>query len=201
MFASFRRRSLPIARHSAALVGLVAFVAGGCGPKTAKQGLDQAFKDNPKSLPVQVTHYEGTVTVDGKPPATPNTVLLVILNDMKHLQDPAKKPKLMTGCDESGHFSFSTYEAHDGVQSGSYVVTFVELHSRPSLGRERNAVFPGPDELKNLYNDPEKNAEISEFKVDIQPPGTKDAHFNLVVEGKEPVTTPGPHAITGLDTR
>jgi hypothetical protein len=200
MSAHLRQHLLTLGKRSAALFGLSVLFAG-CGPPTAQQALKQAFLDNPKAQPVAIVPFEGTVTVDGKPPSTKGLVLLVILNDMKHPQDPGKPPKLRTGCDESGHFAFTTYEAHDGVQTGSYVVTFVQLHSRPNIGHRRNSLFKGPDELKNLYNDPDKNAEIPEFKIDLKMPGIKDAHFNLTVEGKEPVATPGPHAITTLDTR
>ena len=200
MSADLRQQLLTLGKRSAALFGLAVLFAG-CGPPSGQQALKKAFLDNPKAQPVQVVPFAGTVTVDGKPPSTDGLILLVILNDMQHPQDPSKQPKLRTGCDKNGHFAFTTYEVHDGVQTGSYVITFVQLHSRPNIGRQRNSMFKGPDELKNLYNDPDKNAEIPEFKIDLKPPGIKDAHFNLTVEGKEPVTTPGPHAITSLDTR
>jgi hypothetical protein len=127
---------------------------------------------------------------------------LVILNDPQHPLEAGKNPALHGGCDAEGHFAFSTYTAHDGVKTGSYIVTFVQLHELSGrLGRKRNSGFGPPDELKNLYNDPDKNAAIPEFKVEIKKPGITDAHFNLVVEGKEPVATPGPHAVTLLDNR
>jgi hypothetical protein len=199
MFAPFRHQSLPVVERCEALAGLALLLAG-CGPPTAEQGLKQAFKDNPKVQAVEIAPFEGTVTVDGKPVVMPRTQLLVVLNDPKHPLEAGQKPKLITGCDANGHFAFTTYTAHDGVQVGSYVVTFVHLHNLGSpIGRKRNSGFGPPDELKNLYNDPDKNAEIPEFKVEIKKPGITDAHFNLVLEGKEPVATPGPHALTLLD--
>jgi hypothetical protein len=50
----------------------------------------------------------------------------------------------------------------------------------------------------NLYNDPDKNAENSQFKIDIEQPGKTDWNFALDVQGKQPIGTPGPHAVTEL---
>jgi len=201
MSALFGRQSVTCAIRWAAL-SVLALIFAGCGPPTAEKRLKEAFANNPQAKEVGVALFEGTVTVDGKPPATPRTQLLVILNDPKNPQDPSKRPKLLTGCDEQGHFSFSTYKAHDGVEVGSYVVTFVQLHNLGArMGMNRNVGYGPPDELKNLYNDPDKNASIPEFNVVIQKPGIPDARFDLIVAGKEPVETPGPHAITALNTR
>jgi hypothetical protein len=200
MAAHFRLRPLSFTAKCGILAALAVVIAG-CGPPSAEDKLQKAFKENPNVKQVTVVPFEGTVTVDGKPPSTEDTVLLVILNDMQHLQDAKEKPKLMTGCTADGHFAFTTYNVHDGVQEGSYVVTFVQLHSSKNVGRRRNTQFLGPDLLNNLYNDPEKNALDNKFKLDIKQPGNKEANFNLEVAGKEPVTTPGPHAVTGLDTR
>jgi hypothetical protein len=140
--------------------------------------------------------------VDGLPPNKPGTKLFIILNDPKQPQDPKQRPKLVGGCDDEGNFFFSTHRAHDGVESGSYVVTFVQLHHpKPLFGHRTSALYELPDELKNLYNDPEKNAAVPEFNVEIKPPGRSDWHFNLDVAGKDPIATPGPHAITRLDYR
>ena len=46
--------------------------------------------------------------------------------------------------------------------------------------------FVGPDQLMNLYSDPDTNGQIPEFKIDHKPPGKKDYAFNLAVAGKEP---------------
>jgi hypothetical protein len=58
--------------------------------------------------------------------------------------------------------------------------------------------FGPPDDLKNLYNDPEKNAQIPEFNLDVEAPGKADYVFRLTIEGKQPVTTPGAHAFTAI---
>jgi hypothetical protein len=190
------------AEHSWKILLAGTLAAGGCGPPSAEKALEQAFRDNPKAQRVQLVKFEGTVTVDGQPPNKPNTTLFIILNDPQHPQDPSQRPKLVGGVDDQGNFSFSTYGVHDGVEAGSYVVTFVQLHHPKGIfGHRTSSLFEQPDELKNLYSDPEKNANDPQFKVDLQPPGRNDWHFNLDVAGKDPVTTPGPHAITRLDYR
>jgi hypothetical protein len=77
-------------------------------------------------------------------------------------------------------------------------MTFVQLH--PSKGRVGGLVglFGPPDELKNLYNDPDVNAQLPQFKVDVAEPGKTDYFFDLKVEGKEPAATPGKRAVTKI---
>jgi hypothetical protein len=178
----------------------VSALLAGCSQRSAKQALDQAYLDNPKVAKAAIAPFEGTVTVDGAPAGKDRTVLLVILNDPKHPQDPHKPPKLIAGCGPDGHFDFTTFNAHDGVECGSYIVTFVQLKNLAApFGRNKKAGYGPPDELKNLYNDPDKNAEVPEFRIEIKSPGITNAHFDLSVAGKEPVVQPGPHAITSLD--
>jgi hypothetical protein len=180
----------------------IALASQGCGPVSGERALEQAFKENPKAKRVEILKFEGTVDVDGQPPTKPGTKLFIILNDPQNPQDPKKRPKLIGGCDDEGNFFFSTNGAHDGVEGGSYVVTFVQLHHPKALfGHRTGALYEQPDELKNLYNDPEKNAADPEFNVEIKSPGRTDWHFSLAVAGKDPNTTPGPHAITRLDYR
>jgi hypothetical protein len=130
------------------------------------------------------------------------------LNDPQHLDENAHRraPKLCAICNDDGKFAFGTYEKDDGVPAAEYVVTFVLLHLPTAGGgrgggRMRQATgprhFQGPDELKNLYNDPDK----SPFQVELSPPGKTDWEFNLEVAGKDPVVTPGPHALTRLRKR
>ncbi|HEV7998408.1 MAG TPA: hypothetical protein VGP63_00925 [Planctomycetaceae bacterium] len=180
----------------------ITLVLEGCGPPTAEQALEQAFKANPNAQRVEIVKFEGTIAVDGQSPTKPGTKLFIILNDPKNPQDPAKQPKLVGGVDEEGNFFFSTNAARDGVEAGNYVVTFVQLHHRKALfGKRRGTLFEPPDELKNLYNDPDKNAANPQFNVDIKKPGRTDWNFNLAVAGEDPVIAPGPHAITKLDYR
>jgi hypothetical protein len=94
----------------------------------------------------------------------------------------------------NGKFEFTTYIKGDGVAPGSYIVCFVELQ-KPSLNADG---WLGPDRLKNLYNDPEKNKDNSEFVVEVPSPGKTDWNFNLQIAGKDPVSNPGPNAITEL---
>jgi hypothetical protein len=54
----------------------------------------------------------------------------------------------------------------------------------------------GPDMLKNLYNDPEKNLKDPDFVIDLQAPGITDKTFNLRVVGKDSPPVPGRYAIT-----
>ncbi len=180
----------------------IALAVSGCGRPSADQALEQAFKANPTAQRVEVVKFEGTVAVDGLPPNKPGTKFFIILNDPKDPQNPAKLPKLIGGCDDAGNFSFSTNGAHDGVQSCSYVVTFVQLHQpKALLNRHASAVFNQPDELKNLYSDPDKNAANPAFNVEIKSPGRSDWRFDLTVAGKDAVLAPGPHAIAKLDYR
>lgn len=183
---------------------LAACLAGCNSSPSASQALEHQFQDNPKFQKANVAKFAGTVMVDGQPPAS-DTKLFVILNDPQHLDENAhlRAPKLWALCDAKGHFAFSTYNAGDGVAAGEYVVTFVGLHP-PSGGKGARKLvstgarhFVGPDELKNLYNDPDKNKSDPTFKLDLKPPGKGDYRFDLVVAGSEPAT-PGPNAVTTI---
>jgi hypothetical protein len=93
-----------------------------------------------------------------------------------------------------------TYLGNDGVPVGKYVVEFVQLQL-PRVGGQRRGGgvgrnFVGPDGLKNLYNDPEKNKGVQEFLVDVTEPGRTDYEFNLALAGKDPVASPGQYATT-----
>jgi hypothetical protein len=201
MWLSHWHRKVLAAKRVAIFVA-IALAFSGCGPRSAEQALEQAFKENPKASRVEVVKFEGTVTVDGEVPNKPGTELFIILNDPKNPQDPTKRPKLVGGVDKEGNFFFSTYAAHDGVETGTYVVTFVQLHHPKALfGRRGGEIYSPPDELKGLYNDPDKNALTPEFNVEIKSPGRTDWHFDLAVAGKDPVTATGPHAITKIDYR
>jgi hypothetical protein len=189
---------------------LLALPAGCDRVQTAESARERQFREHPQlELPSAVAKFAGRVTVDGKPPKR-SCKLFVILNDPKHLDQTAdgERPNLYVACDANGDFGFSTYQPQDGVVAGKYVVTFVELHrpiDRTQFRTLRTSPFrPGPeryrqpDELHNLYNDPDKNAKIDEFVLDLQPPGSSHHNFDLVVVGKKPVETPGPNAVAGV---
>jgi hypothetical protein len=135
------------------------------------------------------------------PPAS-DAQLFVILNDPEHPEAAAhsKMPQLFTVCDPEGKFSFRTYFTGDGVVAGKYVVTFVALHPPAKSGRHvmGGSLFSSPDELKNLYNDPDQNAKQEKFNLDLQAPGKGDYEFDLAVAGMQPVETPGPNAWTRI---
>jgi hypothetical protein len=119
--------------------------------------------------------------------------LFIVLNDpVKPEKDGLYKTKVQP----DGSFAFTTYLTDDGVPLGKYVVTFAKLKHMPSFSRAMNRVdrYAGGDELKNLYNDPEKNAKIEKFVVDVQQPGKDDYDFDLTVAGKE-AAQPGPNSV------
>lgn len=193
----------------------VAVALCGCGShESATQALDRQFKENPEFKRKTVVPFHGTVLVDGQPPQT-ESKLFVILNEFEHLDANAhaEAPKLYATCDSNGDFAFTTYERGDGVAAGKYVVTFLELHDPGAVkgtgalafksGRRiaGGRVFKGSDELKNLYNDPDKNSKESRFVVDLKPAGTDKANdkfdFNLEVAGKDAVPA-GPNAVTTI---
>jgi hypothetical protein len=163
-------------------------VGCGSGKRTADQALEQQYKDNPQLQRVTLAKFAGRVTVDGQPPSQ-GTVILVMLNDPKK-PTLRNQPRQYTVSSVDGTFEFSTGLKGDGTLPGSYVVTFAELHAHGKRG-----YFP-PDELKNLYNDPDKNADKSDFHVELTPPGKTDYAFDLKLAGEQPVDQPGPNATT-----
>jgi hypothetical protein len=158
-----------------------------------------------------VAKFAGQITIDGKPP-TKGGKLFVILTDPSHLDEHARGtlPKFYAVCDADGHFAFGTYDLKnksDGVVAGKYVVTFAQLHKfvpksaktkGPSISERRGGYekYNLPDDLKNLYSDPDRNAKSPAFLLNLQPPGKDDYRFDLVVAGKVPLPKPAPHAVT-----
>jgi hypothetical protein len=190
----------------------VAGVLAGCTKQqSSEQALDKQYSDNPQFKRTPMAKFAGKVTVDGQPPAN-GFRLFVILNDPSHLEVAAhsQRPPMYARCDENGNFSFTTINKNDGVPIGKYVVTFVEFRDpdRASGGHMRGPKFrggaglpkyEGSDELKNLYNDPDKNAkDEKQFVLDLQSPGKTDYQFDLTVAGKEPIATPGANAVTSI---
>jgi hypothetical protein len=55
-----------------------------------------------------------------------------------------------------------------------------------------------PDGLSNLYDDPDQNSQNKDLVVELTAPGKTNFLFNLETAGKDPVTTPGPHAVTKI---
>jgi hypothetical protein len=131
---------------------------------------------------------EGTVTIDGALPERkkPLDRLIVMLYDPQKPDVPMeRRPFCLVR--EDGHFKFS----EDGIAPGHYVLAFALLR-RKGAGN-----FRGPDQLNNLYNDPDVNAKTyPEFVIDHQAPGKTDYQFDLRVAGKDAVESPGPLAVT-----
>jgi hypothetical protein len=189
-------RSAPSLQCLVALF-VVATALQGCSGRTSeKEAINQFFTDNPKAKRLTPAKFAGLVTIDGQPPERrPATRLFIMLNDLEHLQ---KLPTRYMEVAPDGSFEFMTYLAGDGVPVGKYVVQFVQLHLPRGGGQIRGMglarTYMGPDALKNLYNDPEKNKDIKEFVVEVTQPGRTDYEFNLSVAGRDPVTAPGPYA-------
>jgi hypothetical protein len=165
-------------------------IAGCSRTRTADEALNSALKSAGLSRE-QVYPFAGKVMVDGAAPAWKyDEVMLVVLNDPEHLDLPmTQKSIIMTR--PNGEFSATTYTRDDGIKAGKYILTFAVFQKSLRRG------LLGPDRLNNLYNDPDKNATIAEFRIDHRAPGRTDYEFNLQLAGKEPAQ-PGPHSFTKI---
>jgi hypothetical protein len=185
------------------LLGVLALE--GCNRnQNAEHGVDEYFKNTPNAKRLPLAKLAGRVTFDGQPPGSEGR-LFVLLSDPDHPNKPDKTPPIFAKCDEEGKFQFTTYDAGDGVPFGKYVVTFAQLHRGQPAGRGlgmRGPAFTqqyvGPDGLKNLYNDPQKNKSDQTFVINVEAPGRTDYEFNLTLAGKDAVPTPGEYAVTHL---
>jgi hypothetical protein len=169
-------------------------VLSGCsGRESADKALDRALQNAGQSRQV-VYPLAGKVVIDGQVPQLANKMkLIVMLNDTKKPDEPLAN-RLYEVCDAQGEFVFHTYTRNDGVPEGKYILTVAELDFNKKRG------YQGPDKLQNLYNDPDKNAQVAQFVVDHKPPGKSDYVLNLEVAGKEPGSS-GPKALTELRDR
>jgi hypothetical protein len=176
----------------AAVVFVSATVCIGCGPASPEQRIDTELKATGKGKTL-VYPLAGHVTIDG---GAPTDVGKGRSNLMVMLYDPSTPDNVperwqKAEVQPSGDFQFSHYGVGDGVPGGTYVVVFVQLNDKKKKG------FIGPDRLKNLYNDPEKNEKVPEFKIEHKKPGKTDYEFDLAVAGKDEGTT-GPKSVTKL---
>jgi hypothetical protein len=165
------------------LVLLVLAAAAGCSGRQSTEARIQKALDGAGVKSSRLYPLAGTVTIDGLPPASKAWKSLVaVLYDP---QKPDETPAFALVRDD-GHFHFT----EDGVEPGHYVLAFAVL-------KRNRRTFIGPDRLNNLYNDPDVNAKTHpEFVIDHDKPGKTDYEFNLEVAGKDPVKSPGPHAVT-----
>jgi hypothetical protein len=164
---------------------LVLLTAGGCG-KGHEDRFNQAAKESGVET-AGVAPLAGTVTIDGNPPALEGArAVFVVLNDVSKPNEPLEQ-RLSAQCDEHGKFEFSSFSRGDGVPPGTYIITIAML-------KVGGRGYVGPDQLKNLYNNPEVNAQNPEFKIVHKPPGKKDYAVDLTVAGKEPAQ-PGKYSV------
>jgi hypothetical protein len=167
---------------------------------TREDELQQAAKGAKLAPAAKVS---GHVSIDGQAPEK-GTVLFVILNDAANLTLPKAGPAHVAACDAEGNFAFTSYVKGDGAPVGKYVVTFAQLHQpgakgRHSMGRGGfNREYVGPDGLKNLYNDPEKNKAEKDFNIEVAEPGKTDYEFNLQIAGKTGLAA-APNAVTHME--
>jgi hypothetical protein len=161
--------------------------ADGCGSQTADVRIKAELKRAGRTMDI-VFPLAGMVTIDGRPPQGEGT-LLVMLYDPSTPKKPLED-RPCVACDEEGRFAFGTYTLDDGVKSGTYVLAFAQL-------RQRGNHYFGPDELKNLFNDLDKNAEFAEFKIDHKDPDKQDYSFDLKVAGRD-AAQPGSNALDKL---
>jgi hypothetical protein len=172
------------------IASFAAFMAVGCShQQSADEATDAALKA--QGLDKETVYpLAGKVTVDGQPPqAQPKSnPIVVVLNDMSKPDVPPRERRRVE-LNPQGDFAFNTYKVDDGVPAGKYVVTFAQFKYNKKKG------LLGPDQLKNLYNDPDKNAQNKDFVIDHQSSGKTDYLFNLEVQGKEAAAA-GPHSLT-----
>ncbi len=172
---------------------LAALVFAGCsGSRSADEKTDAALRAQGLTR-VPVYPLAGKVTVDAQPPQTRGNPLIVMLNDLSKPDVPFRqRPHVQVK--EDGQFAFDTYTHGDGVCAGKYVVTIAQFKNSKKKG------LLGPDQLKNLYNDPDKNSEIKDFVIDHQSPGRKNYVFALEVAGRD-LLPASPHALIELSNR
>jgi hypothetical protein len=172
------------------LIVLAVACAGGCSRQNADDSVNKVLKETGQQR-ADVFPLAGKVTIDGRPPDTRpggGKRIIIILTDPAKPDTPASSRPKAT-CQPSGDFAFNMYGTGDGVVAGKYVVAIVELKFDKRKG------YIGPDGLKNLYNDPDKNANLDGFVIEHKAPGKKDYIFNLEVAGRDPGSA-GPHSIT-----
>jgi hypothetical protein len=126
----------------------------------------------------------GRITVDNQPAALKSRKWSVVVM----AYDASKSSSAgWVPVKSDGAFEFPD----GGIPPGKYVLLFAALE------RNKRKGWVGPDALKNLYNDPEVNANSEQFAIDHQAPGKTDYSLNLNVAG-EAEKRPGPKALTTI---
>jgi hypothetical protein len=127
----------------------------------------------------------GKVTIDGRAPGDGGTVIVMLNGNVGGKVEP-----YCAFCNPDGTFRFE-----GGHSPGRFVITIAQLRKRK---RVEWTEYVGPDALKNLYNDPDKNARRPEFVIHHAAPGKTDYRFDLKVAGVEPAQA-GPRAFIHLE--
>lgn len=180
-----------ISRRLWLAAALLTLVSVGCShTPTADEQIDAMLKAQGASR-VPVYPLGGKVTINGSAPAPHSDPVVVILYDPSKPEDSSTQRPHIT-VDDQGKFAFATYKEGDGMPAGKYVVLFAQFKYSKRRG------LMGPDQLKNLYNDPDKNAQDSQFVIQHQAPGKSDYSFDLKVDSKASAAAPGAHAVTDL---
>ena len=169
--------------------GCAVLATAGCS-RSENQSLDALLKQTGKTR-ADVYPLAGKVTFDGQTPNVvwPDRLVVMLYDSSKPNLPPNKRP--CRQCNDEGEFAFGTYTTGDGLRAGTFVVTFAVL-------KITMQGLKGPDQLKNLYNDPDRNAAVSDFNIVHQAPGKTDYAFDLKIAGQVPIATPGPKALTEL---
>jgi len=189
-----RPRSVSLNLLTRMFLGCLLLGAAGCGKKLSpNQRVEKELSQLGKST-AAVLPFAGKVLVDGQPAqgTTPSQKIVVVLFNRAQPKLPVNE-RPHAECNERGEFAFTTYSSADGVAPGEYVVAIAQL-----FVRSKDNSCEGPDGLKNLYNDPDKNDKIPEFTINHAPPGKTDYVFNLKLAGEEPVSTPGPRSVSEI---
>jgi hypothetical protein len=175
---------------AAAILAVMACV--GCGSRGSDPRMEEALKTAGQRKDT-IYPLGGRVTIDGGPLAESKQSRLKFLVLLYNLDKPKADPETWekTEVQPDGDFHFSHYAPGDGVPPGNYVFVFTLLTDKKKKG-----LF-GPDQLKNLYNDPEKNEKKEGFKIEHKAPGKTDYAFDLVTAGQEEGQA-GPKAVTRL---
>lgn len=171
------------------VAALALLLTVGCA-KSENESL-QALIRKSETKPADVHPLAGKVTIDGQTPpyAWPQKLIVMLYDPRKPNLPPAKRPCRQVSAD--GEFAFGTFTTDDGLPAGKFIVTFAVLEFT-------TRGLQGPDQLKNLYNDPDKNALVTEFNIEHEAPGKKDYHFDLKLSGQEANGAPGPNSLTQL---
>lgn len=164
--------------------------AAGCSKSGNHESLEALFKQSGDNR-ANLYPLAGKVTIDGQPAqyVKPQRLVMMLYDPTRPDLPPFKRTCKDVGAE--GTFAFGTYTKGDGLPAGKFIVTFAVL-------RVTNQGLLGPDQLNNLYNDPDKNAHIPEFNIVHEAPGKEDYAFDLKVAGQTGVGLPGPKALTEL---